>query len=82
MSVKLAPFLATILCLWLGKLAIPVPGDVIGSEGGSGAVSIGDTVVVILYQKKVCKSGRKTCFWFFENVIDKGGGREGKKGLD
>jgi len=45
--VKLAPFFATILCLWLGKLAIPVPGDVMGSEGGRGAASIGDTVVIM-----------------------------------
>ena len=34
MMVKLAPFLATILCLWLGKLAIPVLGKL---EGGGGA---------------------------------------------
>jgi hypothetical protein len=26
MMVKLAPFFATILCLWLGKFAIPVLG--------------------------------------------------------
>lgn len=46
-NVKLAPFFATILCRWLGRLAIPVPVDVIGTGGGCGATSMGEEAVIM-----------------------------------
>ena len=45
--VKLAPFLATILCLWFGKFAMPVPGKV-GEVVAKGWGLIDASLVVLL----------------------------------
>lgn len=53
MMVKFAPFLATILCLWFGKFAIPVPdkGEAeIG--GGGGGTEKSSRSIMIVYKKE------------------------------
>lgn len=44
-NVKFAPFFATILCRWFGRLAMPVPLD---GNGGGVATSMGDIKLLII----------------------------------
>lgn len=50
MMVKLAPFLATILCLWFGKFAMPVPGKVeeLGALSGGGLINGCSSMLLII----------------------------------
>lgn len=68
--VKFAPFFATILCLWLGKLAIPVPDKAVVKIGGEIEISSKS----IMFRGKEIQKIKENNRFFLLFTKKKGGG--------